>query len=222
MTVSLHKVYRKLLDHYGPQNWWPAESPFEVIVGAVLTQNTSWKNVEKAIENLREESLLEPHKLHRLPVGELAEIIRPAGYYNVKARRLHNVVEYLVKRHAGRLDRMFETSLDTLREELLAIKGVGPETADSILLYAGQLPTFVVDAYTARVVMRHGWMEPEADYHQLKDFFESGLEREAPLFNEYHALIVRVGKDFCGPRPKCQGCPLKCLLPAGGPRELGG
>lgn len=222
MTVSLQRVYAKLLDHFGPQRWWPGETPFEVIVGAVLTQNTNWKNVEKAIENLRQEGLLDPHALHNLPAAELAEVIRPAGYYRLKAGRLHNVVAYLVERYDGDLDRMFQQALDRLREELLAVKGVGPETADSILLYAGNLPTFVVDAYTYRLAVRHGWLEPEADYHQIKEFFESRLDEDATLFNEYHALIVSLGKQFCGTRPKCEGCPLQSMLPAGGPCELGG
>lgn len=222
MAVSLQRVYAKLLDHFGPQHWWPGETPFEVIVGAVLTQNTNWKNVEKAIENLRQEGLLDPHALHNLPAEELAEVIRPAGYYRLKAGRLHNVVAYLVGRYDGDLDRMFQQPIDRLRAELLAVKGVGPETADSILLYAGNLPTFVVDAYTYRLVVRHGWLEPEADYHQIKDFFEGRLDQDAALFNEYHALIVSLGKQFCGTRPKCEGCPLQGMLPAGGPCELSG
>ncbi len=221
MPPSLNRVYKLLHDHFGPQHWWPAETPFEVVVGAVLTQNTNWKNVEKAIENLRQEGLLDPHALHAVPAEELAEVIRPAGYYRLKAGRLHNLVEYLVERYDGDLERMFQSPLDRLREELLAIKGVGPETADSILLYAGGLATFVVDAYTYRMVVRHCWLEPEADYHQIKEFFESRLADDAALYNEFHALIVSVGKQFCGTTPKCAGCPLESLLPAAGPCELG-
>lgn len=220
MAPSLQRVYDKLLAHFGRQRWWPGETPFEVIVGAVLTQNTNWKNVEKAIENLRQENLLDPHALQGLPAEELAEVIRPAGYYRLKAGRLHNVADFLVSRYDGDLDRMFQQPLDQLRDELLAVKGVGPETADSILLYAGGMATFVVDAYTYRVVVRHGWLEPEADYHQIKDFFESRLADDAALFNEFHALLVSVGKQFCGTQPKCAGCPLESMLPSGGPCTL--
>lgn len=213
---DLPAAYDRLFAAYGPQHWWPGETPLEVIVGAVLTQNTSWKNVEKAIANLREEGLLSLARLHRLGHAELAELIRPAGYYQVKARRLKNLLDFIVARYDGSLDAMFAAGLSSLREELLAIHGIGPETADAILLYAGQLPTFVVDAYTARVAKRHAWIEPEADYYALQDLFHSALPAETALFNEYHALLVKVGKEHCGPKPKCAGCPLEPLLPAGG------
>jgi endonuclease-3 related protein len=219
MTATLAEVYQRLFAAFGPQRWWPGESPFEVLVGAVLTQNTSWQNVAKAIGRLKEAELLEPHALYGLADEELEERIRPAGYFRVKARRLRNLLELVVTRYGGSLDAMFASDLDSLREQLLGVNGIGPETADSILLYAGGVPTFVVDAYTHRVLARHGWIEFEADYHTIKDHFESGLQRDAALFNEYHALLVRLGKLHCRKKPKCEGCPLADLLPDGGPLE---
>lgn len=215
----LHDVFERLLASFGPQKWWPAKSPWEVIVGAVLTQNTAWSNVERAIENLREADLLSLERLARVRQEELEELIRPAGYFRIKARRLRNVIEF-IQEHYGSLDAMFATDQETLRIQLLTVSGIGPETADSILLYAGSMPSFVVDAYTARIWKRHGWIEPEADYHALKDFFESRLPSDATLFNEYHALIVSVGKHYCRTRPKCDGCPLQDLLPPQGPVDL--
>lgn len=215
----LDEVYQRLLATYGPQRWWPGETPFEVLIGAVLVQNTNWKNVEKAIANLRDQELLDPHSLDHLSVEELEELIRPAGYYRIKAKRLRNLLKLLVEHYDGDLEAMFQTSLATLREELLSINGIGPETADSILLYAGHLPSFVVDTYTLRVFARHGWVGFETEYHELKDYFESGLESDVALFNEYHALLVRVGKEHCGKTPRCEGCPLAELLPEGGPQE---
>ena len=219
MTAVLREVYDRLLEAYGRQHWWPGESPLEVMIGAVLTQNTNWKNVEKAINNLRRHDLLEPHALAELPQEELEELIRPAGYYRVKARRLANLLELLVRRYDGSPEAMFATGLSDLREQLLGINGIGPETADSILLYAAALPTFVVDTYTHRIFARHGWIQFDANYHAIKEHFESGLEKDAALYNEYHALLVRLGKLHCGRRPNCEGCPLAELLPEGGPLE---
>jgi len=221
MTSTLHKIYDRLLTAYGPQHWWPAESPFEVLIGAMLVQNTAWGNVVKAIDRLREADLLEPHALYAVAPEELAELIRPAGYYRLKARRLRNLLVFLVERFDGSLDAMFATPLSELRPALLGINGVGPETADSILLYAGELPTFVVDTYTHRVLARHGWIEFDADYHAIQDFFQSSLEPDVPLYNEYHALLVRLGTLHCRKTPKCDGCPLADLLPEDGPREQG-
>jgi endonuclease III related protein len=216
----LADVYRRLFDAFGPQQWWPGESPFEVIVGAVLTQNTSWRNVERAIKNLRDADLLDPKTLYDVPVEELEELIRPAGYYRIKARRLRSLLEFLVERYDGSLAAMFATSLPELREQLLAVHGIGPETADSILLYAGGLPSFVVDAYTYRVFARHGWIPFDADYHQIQDYIQGELPRDVPLYNEFHALLVRLGKDYCRKsNPKCGECPLRELLPRGGPLE---
>jgi endonuclease-3 related protein len=211
-------VYRRLLDAFGPQHWWPGETPFEVVVGAVLTQNTNWQNVEKAIRNLREADVLEPIALYNVPVEELEELIRPAGYFRIKSHRLRSLLEFVVERYEGSLDAMFQTSLDVLRSQLLEVHGIGPETADSILLYAGNLPIFVIDAYTHRVFSRHGWIDFDADYHQLQDYVQSSIPQEIPLYNEFHALIVRLGKDFCRKSsPKCETCPLQKTLPQGGP-----
>jgi endonuclease-3 related protein len=214
------EIYDRLFAAYGPQHWWPGETPFEVLVGAVLTQNTSWKNVELAIANLRDAGVLSPSALYSLSAEELAELIRPAGYFRVKSVRLRNLLRLVVEQYDGSLEAMFATGLSTLREELLSISGIGPETADAILLYAGKLPTFVVDAYTARVLKRHGWIEPEADYYAIKDYFEGALENDEQLFNEYHALLVQVGKQHCSRTPKCSGCPLEPLLPDGGVCEF--
>ena len=200
--------YDALETHFGPQHWWPAETPFEVMVGAILTQNTNWRNVEKAIENIRRAGLLDPVALRSLPRERLAELIRPAGYYNVKAARLANLLSVLVDEYDGDLERFFDGGIDQLRQRLLSINGVGRETADSIILYAARKPTFVVDAYTYRVVLRHGLVFEDADYDQLKSLFEDHLPRDASLFNEYHGLIVRVGKEFCRKTPRCSGCPL--------------
>jgi len=220
MNSPLNEVYRRLFDAFGPQHWWPGESPFEVMVGAVLTQNTNWQNVERAIRNLRDADLLEPHALDDVPVEELEELIRPAGYFRVKARRLKSLLDFLVERFDGSLDAMFQTELTELRRQLLEVHGIGPETADSILLYAGGLPSFVVDAYTHRIFARHGWIDFDADYHQIQDYVQSSLPQDVPQYNEFHALLVRLGKDYCRKTgPKCAACPLREMLPAGGPLE---
>jgi endonuclease-3 related protein len=217
MPAKLMEAYERMLARFGPQNWWPGESPFEVMVGAVLVQNTAWRNVERAIQNLREEGVMSPRELYKLPAEELAELIRPAGYYQVKAKRLRNLLKYVIEEHDGSLDSMFQTDLATLREELLAIHGIGPETADAILLYAGELPTFVVDTYAHRILARHGWIGYDALYDEIKDHFESTLPRDWAHYNEYHALLVRVGKDYCKrAAPKCAECPLAPMLPASG------
>jgi endonuclease III related protein len=217
MASKLLEVYERLLAAFGPQHWWPGDSPFEVLVGAVLVQNTAWRNVERAIVNLREAGVMEPRALYGLSPEELAELIRPAGYYQVKSRRLRNLLKLVVDDYGGSLDAMFRTNLATLREQLLEVHGIGPETADAILLYAGGLPTFVVDTYSLRILARHGWIGYDADYHQIKDNFESALPADAQLYNEYHALLVRVGKDFCKrTAPKCEACPLRDLLPTNG------
>ncbi len=211
-------VYARLLAHYGPQSW-PAESPLEVMVGAVLTQNTAWRNVEQAIANLKDAGALRVEALDKLNDEALAELIRPAGYHRLKARRLKNLARCVVQQHDGSLEALFQFDVESLREQLLSLNGIGPETADLIVLYAARKPTFVVDAHAARVFKRHGWIEFEADYHAIKDFFESGLEQDLALFQEYHALIARVGNEHCRKRPQCEGCPLRDLLPEGGPLE---
>jgi endonuclease III related protein len=217
MSTKLLEAYERMLAAFGPQHWWPGDSPFEVMIGAVLVQNTAWRNVERAIGNLREAGLMEPHPLFALPLREIAELIRPAGYYQVKAKRLHNLVRFLVEEYDGSIEAMFRTDLATLREQLLAVHGIGPETADVILLYAGGLASFVVDTYAHRILARHGWIGYDASYHEIKDYFESNLPADAPLYNEYHALLVRVGKDYCKrTAPKCETCPLAEMLPARG------
>lgn len=217
MSHPLREVYDRLYARFGPQQWWPGETPFEVLVGAVLTQNTSWKNVEKALANLREDGLLEPRRLYELAREELAELIRPAGYYRVKAKRLGNLLDFVFDRYDGSLEAMFSVDVATLREQLLGVNGIGPETADSILLYAGGLPSFVVDTYTHRVLARHGWIGFDADYHQIQEHFYDNLDADVELYNEYHALLVRVGHHHCRKTPNCDDCPLADMLPNGGP-----
>ncbi|MEN6574741.1 MAG: endonuclease III domain-containing protein [Phycisphaerales bacterium] len=209
---QLLDIYRLLLDFFGPQHWWPGETPFEIALGAILTQNTSWSNVERAIANLKAARRLDACKLHALDMEQLETLIRPAGYFRVKAKRLRNFTTWLCDRYDGAMQNLEPIATNRLREELLAISGIGPETADSILLYALNRPIFVVDTYTARVMARHGLISPEGlDYHQLQDLFTSNLEPDAALFNEFHALLVMTGKDYCKPRPKCEPCPLAPL-----------
>jgi endonuclease-3 related protein len=204
-------IYRRLYDRFGPQHWWPGQTPFEVIVGAILTQNTNWTNVEKAIGNLREAGALSPKGLRALAVEELAERVRPAGYYNVKARRLANFLDWLFDSCGGNLDALADRNPSMLREQLLEIHGIGPETADSILLYAFGMPVFVVDAYTCRILGRHRLLEGPAEYETVREMMESLVPRDTALYNEYHALLVRLGKEYCKTRPRCQGCPLEDL-----------
>ncbi|MBA4019750.1 MAG: endonuclease [Pirellula sp.] len=217
MTAAVQEAFDRLLERYGPQHWWPGEGPFEILVGTVLVQNTNWRNVEKAIDNLREAGVLTPEKIYALDPEELGELIRPAGYYQVKTKRLRNLLRLIIDQYDGDLDTMFAGNMHALREELLGVNGVGPETADCILLYVGNFPKFIADGYAMRVAARHGWIEFEADYHGLQDFFESRLPAEAPLYNEYHALLVKVGKEHCKTKPICTGCPLEELLPDSGP-----
>jgi len=221
MPVSLDDLFSRLLDAWGPQQWWPAETPFEVIVGAVLVQNTAWKNVRRAIDQLSQAGRLSPHAIHTCPQAELETLIRPAGYYRVKAKRLRHLVDFLITSYDGSVDAMRAAKPELLRAALLEVHGVGPETADSILLYAAEMPSFVVDTYTHRVLVRHGWIEPDADYYAIKQFFESRLEPDVALYNEFHALLVRVGHLHCRKHPSCDTCPLVDLLPEGGIREPG-
>jgi endonuclease III related protein len=217
MAAELLETYERLLAAFGPQHWWPGDSPFEVCVGAVLVQNTAWRNVERAIQNLRDANVMQPRALYALQPDELAELIRPAGYYQLKTKRLRNLLQFILDEYAGSLDQMFATHVDVLREQLLSVHGIGPETADAILLYAGGLPTFVVDTYSHRVLARHGWTGYDADYHEIKDYFEASLPADSALYNEYHALLVRLGKDYCRrTAPKCDTCPLAALLPPSG------
>ncbi|OGQ04923.1 MAG: endonuclease [Deltaproteobacteria bacterium RBG_19FT_COMBO_58_16] len=203
-----------MLASFGPQGWWPGKTRFEMMVGAVLTQNTAWTNVEKAIGALRKEKLLTPERMHAVEEGELASLIRSAGYFNIKARRLKNLTARLLE-NSG-LDRFLRKDSSGLRGELLSINGIGPETADSIMLYAAGKSEFVVDAYTKRIFTRHGLIEENAGYEEVKALFMDNLAPDAAVFNEYHALIVRTGKDYCRTKtPLCGECPLKGFLPAG-------
>jgi len=209
----LEAYFRALRRHFGPQRWWPAETPFEVMVGAVLTQNAAWTNVEKAILNLKAAGLMDPRRIHEVDAATLAWALRPAGYFNVKAGRLKNLVAWFLERAGGSVERLKETDPARLREELLGIRGIGRETADSILLYALGFPTFVVDAYTHRILSRHGLVPEETDYEEMKELFEKNLPRDARLYNEFHALLVAAGKEFCRPVPRCAPCPLRRFLP---------
>jgi len=222
--IDLADIYHRLFAHFGPQRWWPGDTPFEVMVGAVLTQNTNWQNVEKAIANLKNDGLLAFGAMESLPRAKLAERIRPCGYYNIKSERLANLLAAIREDADGDLERFFAQDTATLREKLLAVKGIGPETADSILLYAARKPIFVVDAYTHRLLARHEMIDPdEADYHAIQEMFMDALPLDERLFNEYHALIVRVGKEFCKKkRPLCGQCPLgtaEASPPAAAPRQ---
>jgi endonuclease-3 related protein len=218
MPVSLADYFKKALKDLGPQHWWPGETPFEVAVGAILTQNTAWRNVEKAIANLKARGVLDPFKLHALPPAELATLIRPAGYFNIKTKRLKSFLKFLIEEYEGDLERMKSDGTETLREKLLAVRGIGPETADSILLYALEKPVFVVDAYTKRIFLRHEVVGEEADYHEVQEYFLRHLPTDVKTFNELHALIVNVGKNWCRPKqPDCEHCPWKDYLPTSSP-----
>ena len=205
----LMEIYRRLYEAFGPQHWWPGETSFEMMVGAILTQNTSWRNVEKAIRNLKERGALTCHGIHQLRKSELAVLIRPSGYFRIKAERLKEFVDFLILNYEGDLERMRSQPLEGLREKLLSVRGIGPETADSILLYGLKKPIFVVDAYTRRVLVRHRVMPEKASYGEVQRFFLDPLPADEKLFNEYHALIVRLGKTVCSKTPKCDICPIK-------------
>ncbi len=205
----LKELYDRLWQAFGPQGWWPGETPFEVAVGAILTQNTNWGNVARAIAALKDRDLLEPQALHDLPEAELARLIRPAGYYNLKARRVKNFLALLQGRYQGSMEVMAGDDLEDLRRRLLEVKGIGPETADSILLYALNKPTFVVDAYTFRVLSRHQLASESYTYEELQRLFMDHLAADLGLYQEYHALLVRVGKELCRPQPRCEACLLE-------------
>jgi endonuclease-3 related protein len=206
----LAEIYDRLYRAYGPQGWWPAETPFEVLVGAVLTQVTAWRNVERAISRLKAAAALSPEAIFRLPPGELEELIRPAGFFRQKARRLRALVELVLSQ--GGVESLLSLPAEVLREKLLSLPGIGPETADSILLYAAGHPSFVVDAYTKRILHRLGLLpDPSPPYREVQKLFEEHLPRDANLYGEYHALLVRHAKEHCRARPRCPGCPLADL-----------
>jgi endonuclease III related protein len=237
----LLSIFDSLYSAYGPQHWWPVGSrqrasssgpsngrskakiptpldgkaAFEVAVGAILTQNTAWANVEKAIQNLRAAGCLSPEDLRTIPLKRLGQLLRPSGYFNIKAKRLKSFVRFLDNQYGGDIGKMFSEKPHLLRQNLLAVKGIGPETADSILLYAGGIPWFVVDAYTKRIFSRHGLVEDKASYQDLQDLFMMNLPKDTGLYNEYHALVVHLGKEVCRPKPLCEQCPL--LEPLGKP-----
>lgn len=210
--ASLQRIYYRLSARFGPQQWWPADSPFEMMVGAILTQATNWQNVERAIERLRRHGALRPRRLAVMPAARLEQLIRPAGYFRQKAKRLRTFSRWYVRRYRASPTRMFRTPLGALRGELLGLHGIGPETADSMLLYAGAQPVFVVDAYTTRILARHRLIPPNATYAQIQAMVMDTLPARAPLYNEFHALLVAVGKRFCHRRnPDCAHCPLDDL-----------
>jgi endonuclease-3 related protein len=213
-AAPLRAYYDALFAAHGPQHWWPGRSAFEVIVGAILTQNTSWNNVEPAIRNLRREKLLTPRAMETVSLARLARLIRSSGYFRQKAKKLKCFVRFLRSEYGGSLTRMFRAPTAVLREKLVCVHGIGPETADCILLYAGEHPVFVVDAYTRRLLERHELAKPTQSYEEIRRLFEGSLAGDAPLYNEFHALIVRTGKEYCRARnPGCRECPLRSFLP---------
>lgn len=210
----LPAYFQALFQMHGEQHWWPGLTRFEVIVGAILVQNTSWVNVERAIANLRQAKLLTPSAMEKVPQPKLARLIRSSGYFRQKARKLKEFVKFLRKEHRGSLAAMFRTPTAKLRGQLLAVHGIGPETADSILLYAGNHPVFVVDAYTRRILQRHGLATGKESYEEIRGRFEKSLPNDPRLFNEFHALIVQTGKHHCRTRaPLCSQCALQPFLP---------
>lgn len=203
---SIYALYQSLLKRYGRQSWWPADSAFEVMVGAILTQNTSWSNVEKAIENLKDQGILSASKILQAPAEQLADIIRPSGYFNVKTKRLKSFCQWY--EHQGGFDALSKQTTDQLRSGLLAVHGIGPETADDMLLYAFERPVFVIDAYTRRLFARIGCADGQLDYDDLRVLVEQALENNVADMNEFHALIVRHAKQHCQLKPVCHTCDL--------------
>jgi len=208
-VVNLRMMFDELFAVYGPQHWWPGITKTEIVAGAILTQNTAWSNVRRAIANLRRERLLSFAALRDVPIARLEKLIQPSGTYRVKARRLKAFVDELWGRHHGSLKSMLEGDVDEVRRRLLSIPGIGPESADAILLYAGDRPTFVVDAYTQRILRRHFVIDECADYESVRSLFHETLPRDAKLFNEFHALFVELGKRHCRSKARCAGCPLE-------------
>jgi endonuclease-3 related protein len=208
ISNKLLAVYKTLQKTYGPQGWWPADTPFETIVGAILTQNTAWANVEKAISNLKMAGVLSAEKMRRIDLKKLARLIRPAGYYNIKAKRLKNFISFFYSKYNGSIGNLSSENPEKLRKALLSVNGIGPETCDSIMLYALGKRIFVIDAYTKRIFSRHSFFKASADYHAIQKYFMDNLPKNIKLYNEYHALVVRLAKDFCRTKPACDKCPL--------------
>lgn len=207
--IWLKEMFDLLLEYFGPQHWWPGDTDLEILIGAVLTQNTNWKNVEKAIHNLKTAHLISLSELQSIPVRALADKIRPAGYFNVKANRLKNLINFIADQYELDISLLQEEDTMTLRKGLLSVNGIGPETADSILLYVVNRPVFVIDTYTHRIMSRHGMVAEQVTYQELQDLFQDHLSEDAALYNEFHALIVKTGKEFCKKRPVCRECPLQ-------------
>jgi endonuclease-3 related protein len=203
---ALTDIHHRMLDRFGPQHWWPADGPFEIIIGAILTQSAAWGNVEKAIDNLRAAEALSPARLRKLTTARLAKLVHPCGYYNAKALKLKSFAFWLGNHYNDDLNRLFANDTDDLRQQLLSVHGIGQETADSILLYAAGKPIFVIDAYTRRILSRIGLVPEKDSYTGYQAFFMEHLSPDAAMFNEYHALLVRLGKDFCRRRPLCPQC----------------
>ena len=206
---KLKELYDLLFNHFGPQYWWPAENELEMMVGAILTQNTNWNNVEKAISNLKKENLLSIDSLQSLSIKKLAETIRPAGYFNIKAARLKNLINFITERYNGDMELLLKEDTYKLRNGLLGVKGVGPETADSIILYGARRPLFVVDNYTYRVLNSHQMVDDQAGYYEIQELLMDNLHNNVEFFNEFHALLVQTGKNYCRKKPSCGLCPLE-------------
>ena len=206
ISQALQNIYHQLINYYGPQHWWPAQEPFEVIVGAILTQAAAWQNVEKAIANLKAAKALSPKALRQLSLPEVATLIHPCGYYNAKALKLKSLAHWLGEYYNDNLNKLFANNTERLRRELLSIHGIGQETADSIILYAANKPIFVIDAYTRRIINRIGLAPDSNSYTAYQALFMDNLPTDAELFNEYHALLVCLGKDVCRNHPLCQQC----------------
>lgn len=207
--THLPRIYDLMYSAWGPQHWWPGDTPFEVMVGAILTQNCSWSNVEKAIANLKAADLMTADALHAADLETVAQLIRPTGYFNIKAKRLRNFLDFFMHETEGREERFKGIPTPMLRQRLLTVNGLGCETVDSILLYALDRTVFVIDAYTRRIMKRHNLIAGNEDYDDIRALFETNLPRRRKLYNEYHALIVHAGKDHCRPTPKCEDCPLR-------------
>jgi endonuclease III related protein len=199
-------IYQRLYERYGLQHWWPGDSPFEVMVGAILTQSAAWQNVEKGITKLKKAGVMSPLALSNTSIDDLAQLIHACGYYNAKASKLKALVNWLHESCENVLDKLFAQDTDTLRQQLLNVHGIGPETADSILLYAANKPVFVIDAYTRRIINRLGLAPKKDVYHFYQAFFMDTLPQNTELFNEYHALLVRLGKEACHKQPICSVC----------------
>ena len=207
----LETLYDRLYEAFGEQYWWPAETPLETAIGAILTQNTSWSNAEKAIQNLKKHSLLSARALHTVDPADLAQLLRPVGYFNLKTKRLKNFIGLLMNEYRGSMKVLGREDLSVMRKKLLSVNGIGQETADAIMLYALHKPVFVIDAYTKRILFRHDILNYDMPYEAFQRLFHRGMRNNVQLFNEYHALLVRLAKDFCRTKPCCRGCPLEGL-----------